>query len=83
MCLPNTLLLEDPRKVSFTTAIFTGGGKGSSFGTNEYGHYDIDHPRAKKLRDIEWNTFQAAKQAWNERDRRAGREPPVLTFDDY
>lgn len=76
-------LCPDPRKVSFTTAIFTGGGKGPSFGTNEYGHYDIDHPRAKKLRDIEWNTFQAAKQAWDERDRRAGREPPLLSIDDY
>lgn len=66
----------DPRKVSFTTAIFTGGGSGGSFGTNEYGHYDIDHPRAKKLRNVEWKTFQAAKEAWNERDRKAGRSPP-------
>jgi len=24
---------------------------------------------------VEWETFQAAKQAWDERDRRAGREP--------
>lgn len=76
-------LCPDPRKVPFTTAIITGGGKGPSLGTNEYGHYDIDHPRAKKLRDIERKTFQSAQQAWNERDRRAGREPPKLTIDDF
>lgn len=67
----------DPRKVSFTTAIFTGGGSGPSLGTNEYGHYDIDHPRAKKLREVEWKTFQGAKAAWDERDRRLGRAPPA------
>lgn len=75
-------LCPDPRKVKFTTAIISGGGKGPPLGTNEYGHYDIDHPRAKKLREIEWNTFQAAKRAWDDRDRRAGREPPELTIDD-
>jgi hypothetical protein len=74
-------LRPDPRKVSFTTGIITGGGKGPSLGTNEYGHYNLDHPRAKKLREIEWKTFQAAKQAWDERDRRAGREPPPLNSD--
>ena len=67
----------DPRKVSFTTGIFSGGGSGPSLGTNEYGHYNIDHPRAKALRAIEWKTFQAAKGAWDQRDRRAGREPPA------
>lgn len=67
-------LQPDPRLVSFTTAIISGGKKGS-WGYNEYGHFDLDGPRARKLRAVEWKTFQAAKQAWNERDRRAGREP--------
>ncbi len=71
----------DPRKTSFTTAIFTGGGKGPSLGTNEYGHYDIDNLRAKALRNIEWRTFQAAKDAWNERDRLAGRSAPPFDPD--
>lgn len=73
-------LCPDPRKIPFTTGIITGGGGNPSFGTNEYGHYNIDDPRAKKLRNIEWTTFQAAKQAWDERDRRAGREPPNLNI---
>jgi hypothetical protein len=67
-------LHPDPRLVSFTTAIISGGGKGS-YGYNEYGHFDLDGPRAKKLREKEWKSFQAAKQAWDERDRRAGRDP--------
>lgn len=74
-------LHPDPRKVSFTTAIISGGGKGPSLGTNEYGHYDIDNKRAKELRAIEWNTFQAAKAAWDERDRKAGRAPPTMDRD--
>lgn len=74
-------LHPDPRKVSFTTAIFSGGGKGPSLGTNEYGHYDIDNKRAEALREVEWRTFQAAKSAWNERDRKAGRTPPAFNSD--
>ncbi len=74
-------LCPDPRKVSFSTAIFTGGGSGPSLGTNEYGHYDLDNPRALALREAEWKTFQAAKAAWDERDRRAGREPPPFDPD--
>jgi hypothetical protein len=67
----------DPRKVSFTTGIVAVGGSGGSFGTNEYGHYELDHPRAEVLRKVEWKTFQAAKEAWNERDRVLGREAPT------
>ena len=74
-------LHPDPRKVSFTTAIISGGGKGPSLGTNEYGHYDIDNKRAKALREVEWRTFQAAKTAWDERDRKAGRPCPGLDPD--
>lgn len=75
-------LHPDPRKVSFTTGILIGHKDGSAWGTNEYGHFNLDGPRAQKLRAVEWDTFQAAKQAWDERDRRAGREPPKLTLDD-
>ena len=67
----------DPRKTSFTTGTLAGGGSGGSFGTNEYGHFQLDNPRAEKLRKIEWTTFQAAKQAWDERDRRLGKQPPA------
>ncbi len=74
-------LHPDPRKVSFTTAIISGGGKGPSLGTNEYGHYDIDNVKAKKLREVEWRTFQAAKTAWDERDRKAGRNRSNLDLD--
>ena len=75
-------LCPDLRKVPFSTAIIAGGGKGPPLGANEYGHYNLDNPRAVALREVEWRTFQAAKAAWDERDRRAGREPP--TFDpDY
>lgn len=74
-------LHPDPRKVSFTTAIISGGGKGPSLGTNEYGHYQIDNKKAKALREIEWRTFQQAKGAWDERDRKAGRAPPTIDPD--
>lgn len=67
-------LHPDPRLVGFTTAIVSGGDNGS-WGYNEYGHFDLDGPRAARLRETEWRTFQAAQQAWDERDRRAGREP--------
>lgn len=75
-------LHPDPRKVSFSTAILMGFKDGGAFGHNEYGHYDLDGARAKALREVEWKTFQAAKQAWDERDRLAGREPPKLTLED-
>jgi hypothetical protein len=74
-------LHPDPRKVSFSTAIIAGGGSGPPLGTNEYGHFNLDNPRAVALREVEWKTFQAAKAAWDERDRRAGREPPPFDPD--
>ncbi|MES2948169.1 MAG: DUF4238 domain-containing protein [Pseudomonadota bacterium] len=74
-------LHPDPRKVSFTTGIFTGGGRGPSLGTNEYGHYDLDNAKAKSLREVEWRTFQSAQTAWDERDRRAGKAPQPLDPD--
>lgn len=67
-------LQPDPRLVSFTTAIISGDDHGG-WGYNEYGHFDLDSAQAKELRAAEWKTYQAAKLAWDERDRRAGREP--------
>jgi hypothetical protein len=75
-------LHPDPRKVSFSTGILMGFKDGGAFGHNEYGHYDLDGPRAKALREEEWKTFQATKQAWDERDRLAGRPPYTPTMDD-
>lgn len=69
-------LMPDPRKVSFTTGFVMGFKGGGGWGTNEYGHRNMEDPRALKLRETEWKTFQAAKAAWDERDRRAGRTPP-------
>lgn len=71
-------LHPDPRKVSFSTAIISGGPQGA-MGFNEYGHFDLDGPRALELRKVEWRTFQAAKAAWDERDRRVGREPLTMS----
>lgn len=69
-------LMPDPRKVSFTTGIVMGFQGGGGWGSNEYGHQDIDGARARALREVEWKTFQASKAAWTERDRKAGRQPP-------
>lgn len=69
-------LMPDPRKVSFTTGTLVGFEGGGGWGVNEYGHQDVDGARARELREVEWRTFQAAKAAWDERDRRAGRNPP-------
>jgi hypothetical protein len=67
-------LQPDPRLVSFTTATISGNDH-ASWGYNEYGHFDLDSLRAKKLREIEWKTFQSAKTSWDDRDIRQGREP--------
>lgn len=75
-------LMPDPRLVSFTTGMIVGYKDGTAWGHNEYGHADTEDPRAVALREIEWKTFQAHKEAWDERDRKAGREPPAITIDD-
>lgn len=69
--------MPDPRKVTFTTGTVFGYGDGKAWGRNEYGHFDLDGPQAKKLRQTEWHTFQQHKQTWDDMDRRAGREPPA------
>ncbi|MFM0167665.1 DUF4238 domain-containing protein [Paraburkholderia sediminicola] len=75
-------LLPDPRKVTFTTGTVIGYGDGKAWGRNEYGHFDLDGPKARKLRQTEWQTFQQHKQTWDDMDRRAGREPPA-DLNDY
>jgi hypothetical protein len=75
-------LMPDPRLVSFTTSTLVGFKDGGAWGTNEYGHQNPDDPRAIALRKTEWHTFQAHKRAWDERDRVAGRQPPVITVHD-
>ena len=74
-------LHPDPRKVSFTTGFLVGREGGGGWGVNEYGHHDLDAPKAQALRKVEWKTFQNAKQAWDDRDRRAGKEPAPLDPD--
>jgi len=59
-------LMPDPRKVSFTTGVFLGGKKGSTWKQDEYGRIPNDHDKTvKKNRDKEWRTFQAYKDSWN------------------
>lgn len=70
-------LMPDPRKTHFSTGILIGLQGGGAWGRNEYGHAEMNNARAADLREREWRTFQSAKQAWDERDRRAGREPPA------
>jgi hypothetical protein len=74
-------LMPDPRKVSFSTAMYVGQKDGSSWGVSEYGHRGPDSTQLLRLREKEWDTFQAAQRAWNERDRRAGREPAPVHED--
>jgi hypothetical protein len=71
-------LLPDPRLVSFTTGVLAKFEGGRGMKHNEYGHAQTDNPRAVALRAMEWDTFQASKRAWDDRDRREGREPPDL-----
>lgn len=76
-------LHPDPRNVSFSTAVLMGFKSGGAIGHNEYGHFELDNDRAKALRKVEWKTFQAAKQAWDERDRLAGRPSYQSTLDEF
>lgn len=77
-----SFLHPDPRLVGFTTGIIVGFDDGSSWGSNEYGHLSLDNVLARRLREVEWATFQEAKRVWDERDRRTGRPRPVLTAHD-
>jgi hypothetical protein len=70
------MLMPDPRRLHFSTSTVVGYRDGSSFAINEFGHRDIDNARAQRLREIEWETFQSHKRAWDERDRREGRSVP-------
>ena len=71
-------LMPDPRRLHFSTSTVVGYRDGTSFAINEFGHRDVDNARAEHLREIEWNTFQSHKRAWDERDRREGRPVPHI-----
>lgn len=71
-------LMPDPRRMHFTTSTLVGYKDGSAFAINEFGHRDVDNDRAKRLRSVEWDTFQSHKRAWDERDRREGRPIPHI-----
>ena len=74
-------LMPDPRKVSFSTGIFIGGKDGSSWATDEYGRpVRDDDPQVEKLRDKEWDTFQKAKQAWDQKFGKLTRDEMVRYF---
>lgn len=71
-------LMPDPRRLHFSTSTVVGYQDGSSFAINEFGHRVVDNARAERLREVEWNTFQSHKRAWDERDRREGRPVPHI-----
>ena len=59
-------LMPDPRKVQFTTDFVVGLKDGGAWGHDEYGRLsDKNDPNVKRLRDKEWQTFQASKEAWD------------------
>lgn len=72
-------LMPDPRRLSFSTSTFVGYKDGTSFAINEFGHRNVDNARAKRIREVEWETFQSHKRAWDERDRREGRPIPHIS----
>lgn len=60
-------LMPDPRHVKFHTQTLVGYKDGSAWGTDEYGRTRSrdDDPEVKRLRDLEWRTFQRWKQSWD------------------
>ncbi len=59
-------LMPDPRKVSFSTGIFMGGGSGGTLAQDEYGRIPNDEDEATtRQRDKEWKTFHAFRDAWD------------------
>jgi hypothetical protein len=58
-------LSPDPRKVSFSTAIYVGYKDGRSRGWDEYGRMpDDDDPRVKAQRERERATFYESRDEW-------------------
>ena len=58
-------LFPDPRKVSFTSGIFTGNDDGPIWAQDEYGRLpDNKNPEIKRKRDKEWGTFNEFKKTW-------------------
>jgi hypothetical protein len=62
----NDFLMPDPRKVNFTTDFLVGFKDGGAWGHDEYGRLsDENDPKVKRLRKKEWDSFHAAKKAWD------------------
>jgi hypothetical protein len=62
----NDFLMPDPRKVNFTTDFLVGFKDGGAWGHDEYGRLsDENDPKVKRLREKEWDSFHAAKKAWD------------------
>lgn len=66
-------LHPDPRKMPFSTGIAAGGGQGPPVARDEYGHHDMNDPKAEAQRRREWRTFHAWREAWT---TRYGSLPP-------
>lgn len=61
-------LMPDPRKASFTTGIFAGGGRGPGWGQDEYGRIPNDRdPAVIALRNAEFRAHQKHKAAWDQK----------------
>src|SRR5208283_4924500 len=66
-------LMPDPRKVTFTAAIYVGYKDGSSIGQDEYGRRPMDTPQVIAQREAESRSFLKAQSDW---DTRHGKLPP-------
>jgi hypothetical protein len=66
-------LMPDPRKVTFTSAIYVSYKDGSSFGQDEYGRRPVETPQVVAQRDAESRSFRKAQADW---DSRYGKLPP-------
>lgn len=69
-------LSPDPRKVSFSTAIYVGYKDGRSRGWDEYGRMpDDDDPRVKAQRERERATFYESRNEWEKHFGRLKPDP--------
>jgi len=74
-------LMPDPRKVSFTTDFVVGLKDGGAWGHDEYGRLsDENDPAVKRLREKEWETFQASKRSWDSMFGPLSREEMIKYF---
>ena len=73
--------MPDPRKVAFSTQILVGYQDGGAWGMDEYGRQDPEYdPKVKRLRDIEWDTFQKHKSLWDNKFGKLTRDELLKYF---